>query len=376
MHRYLEPALKEDLCEKMVFLGGPRQVGKTTLALSLLGAESENHPGYLSWDVPSTRTSLIRHELPPEQKLVVLDEIHKYRQWRNLVKGLYDTQKSRRQFLITGSARLDNYWRGGDSLQGRYHYYRLHPLDLCELGAMASEDDVRHLMHYSGFPEPFLRANERHYKRWQKERQTRVIHEDLVSLERSRELGQIALLMQLLPERVGAPLSIASLARDLTVAFETAESWVCILENLYYAYRIKPFGMKTIRAVKKEQKLYLWDWSQCTTEGARFENLVASHLLKYCHYLEDHDGESIELRFLRDTDRREIDFVVVKNGKPLFAVECKAGEKNLSPHIGYFAARTTIPVFYQVHLGRKDVEITAARARILPLQKWLQVLRW
>jgi uncharacterized protein len=377
MQRYLIDHIRKDLREKMVFLGGPRQVGKTTMSLSLLNRGNEAHPAYLSWDDPASQQLLLRGGLPADQPLIILDEIHKYRRWRNLVKGFYDRHKSQRQFLITGSARLDHYRRGGDSLQGRYHYYRLHPLSLFELNAKPKATDLQTLLKFGGFPEPFIKQDVRHWKRWQRERLTRVIQEDLITLERVREVSQLQLLANILPERVGSVLSIANLRQDLSVAFETADNWVTILENLYYCYRIMPYGLPHLRASKKERKLYLWDWSLVMQEPARFENLVASHLLKYCHLIEDTEGDEMSLRFLRDTQNREIDFVVLKNNKPQFAVECKTGAGALSKNISYFAQRTSIPQFYQVHInGREDTEWKDSKARILPFIKLCEILKF
>jgi uncharacterized protein len=257
------------LGEKMVFLGGPRQVGKSTLALSLIPAADETHPAYLSWDVPEHQRLLVKGGLPAEQRLLILDEVHKYKRWRNLIKGVYDRHKSRTRFLITGSARLDHYRRGGDSLQGRYHYYRLHPLSLHELNDDPRPSDLEILLRFGGFPEPFLKQDNRHWRRWQRERTSRVIQEDLISLESVREVSQLQLLAQMLPERVGSVLSIANLRKDLSVAFETADKWVGIFENLYYCFRIMPYGLPHLRAGKKERKLYLWDWSLCENEAAR-----------------------------------------------------------------------------------------------------------
>ncbi len=366
MKRYSEEVIKKDLDEKMVFIGGPRQVGKTTLSLQILGGADESHPAYLNWDYIPSKQSLLNGALPGGQDTIILDEIHKYKDWRNLVKGFYDQLKSRSRFIITGSARLDYYRRGGDSLQGRYHYHRLHPFSLYEINPKSNQSDVDQLLRFGGFPEPFLKSEERFWKRWTKERQTRIIQEDLLSLESVKEISQLDLLIQVLPQRVGSPLSINSLREDLSVAFETAERWVQILENLYHCFRITPYGPPAIRAAKKEKKLYLWDWSLCETSGSRFENMVASHLLKYCHFIEDSEGDRMELKFLRDNMKREIDFIVLKNGQPLFAVECKTGEKAISGHISYFAQRTEIPEFYQVHLGTKDVEIPDVRTRIIP----------
>jgi predicted AAA+ superfamily ATPase len=374
MKRYLEDAVKTDLDEKMVFIGGPRQVGKTTLALSILGAGNETHPAYLNWDAIAARKMLLAGHLPAEQPFIVIDEIHKYKGWRNLVKGIYDVNKTDRKFLVTGSARLDYYRRGGDSLQGRYYYHRLHPFTLHELSANPTADDLGQLLQFGGFPEPFLKADTRHWKRWQRERRSRVVREDLINLEQVKELSQIDLLADLLPARVGSPLSINNLRQDLEVAFETADRWVGILENLYYCYRIEPFGLPRLRAAKKEKKLYMWDWSLCEDAAARFENLTASHLLKYCHRMEDQEGDRMELRFIRDAERREIDFVIVRNGKAEFAVECKSGEAALSRNIAYFSRRTSIPVFYQVHMGKKDYEVSGIRARVLPLIELAKVL--
>jgi predicted AAA+ superfamily ATPase len=285
LDRYLRPEIAAALNERMAFVGGPRQVGKTTLALSLLGAgATERHPAYLNWDDPKVRPGLRKGELPLNEPIVVLDEIHKYARWRGLVKGLFDTERSVRSFIVTGSARLDHYRKGGDSLAGRYRYFRLHPFSFPELVAVngGSDDELSALLTFGGFPEPLLRRSERGLRLWQRERMTRVIRDDLRDLERVREISLLEQLADLLPEKVGAPLSVKSLREDLEVDHKTAERWLTILENLYVCFRIPPFGAKRIRAVKKEQKLYLWDWSMVEEPGPRFENLVASQLLKYC----------------------------------------------------------------------------------------------
>lgn len=375
MKRYLEPFILEDIEEKMVFVGGPRQVGKTTMALNLLNNGSTHHPAYLSWDNFNTKKALLDGALPSGEPLIVLDEIHKFKGWRNLIKGFYDRLKDSTKFCVTGSARLDYYRRGGDSLQGRYHYHRLHPLSLYELNSAPTKSDLEHMMEFGGFPEPCLKGNRRHYKRWQKEHRSRVIQEDILNMEQVREFGQMELLSQILPDRVGSPLSINNLRQDLRVAFETAERWITIFENLYHCFRIAPLGFPPLRMALKEKKLYMWDWSLCQDPAIRFENLVASMLLKYCHHHEDWEGETMSLHFMRDARRREIDFVVVKNGEPLFAVECKSGERKLSKNIPYFAPRTDIPTFYQVHMGERDVEYPHHHARLLPLTTLATMLK-
>jgi len=370
--RYINDSVDEDLKNKMVFVGGPRQVGKTTFAMTFLSAPDEKHPAYLNWDDILTRSSVLRGELPPNQDIIVLDEIHKYARWRNLVKGFYDTRKSDVSFIITGSARLDYYSKGGDSLQGRYHYYRLHPFSIQEVNTNPSVSDVQGLLKFGGFPEPFLRADEKFWRRWQRERLRRVIYEDIRDLENIKEISLLELLAEEIPNRVGAPLSVKNLKELLQVAHETVERWLKIFERMYYCYRIPPYGPPKVRAVKKEQKLYLWDWSIVPDPGSRFENFVASQLLKYCHFMEDTEGFRMDLRFIRDTDKREIDFVVLREGRPMFAVECKSGEKNINPSLFYFMKRTPIPRFYQVHEGNRDYEKSGVR--VLPVHTFCREL--
>ena len=367
--RYLKQPIIADLKQKMVFLGGPRQVGKTTFAQSLLRSFSDSHPAYLNWDSLSDRQIILNGTWPSTERLLVFDEIHKYAKWRGLVKGYFDKLKNTHQFLVTGSARLDYYRKSGDSLLGRYHYYRMHPLSLAEVGVQ----HFRELLYFGGFPEPFLKQQAVTLKRWHLERRERIIYSDVRDLERVNEISQIALLAEALPQRVGSPLSRKNLAEDLQIDFKTVERWISILENVYYCFRIAPFGPPKIKAVKKEQKIYLWDWSEHEDEGKRWENFVALHLLKYCHYLQDTQGEKMELRFIRDITKREIDFVVLQNKKPIFAVECKTGERQVSPHLHYFAERTNIPKFYQVHAGKKDFSVSD-NIRVLPFSAFCQLV--
>jgi predicted AAA+ superfamily ATPase len=370
MRRYLRAPIKKALAtRKMVFVGGPRQVGKTTLALEFLGADAdERHHGYLNWDDPRVRQRVRGAELPPDEPLVIFDEIHKYARWRNLLKGIWDTEKSFRRIVVTGSARLDYYRKGGDSLIGRYRHFRLHPFSLRELDESARPSSLDALLRFGGFPEPLLRADETEHRIWQRDRLSLVVREDLRDLERVREISLIEHLVDLLPDRVGSPLSIANLRQDLEVDHKTVERWLQILENLYVCFRVAPYGVPRIRAVKKERKLYLWDWSAISDEGARFENLVASQLLKYCHLAEDVEGRRMELRYLRDTDKREVDFVVLRDGRALWAVECKTGERAIAAPVRYFAERTPIPRFFQVHRGERH--FASGKITVLPFGRF------
>ena len=373
--RYITPGVEADLEEKMVFIGGPRQVGKTTFALSLLGpGTDESSPAYLSWDVLADREDILADRVPAGQKRIILDEIHKYSRWRTLVKGFHDKNRSSVSLIVTGSARLDYYRKGGDSLQGRYHYHRLHPFTVNECGKTADAELVERLLRFGGFAEPFLKGNARFHRRWMRERSARILQEDLRDLENVREVSMLDLLLRHLPACVGSPLSIASLSQLLQVAHASVERWIEIFERLYVCHRIPPFGGSRIRAVRKEKKLYFWDWSRVPDRGPRFENMVAGHLLKYCHLIEDTEGHDMELRFIRDTDKREIDFVVLRDGRPEFAVECKSGERSASPACEYFRERTDIPRFYQVHLGVRDFGNATGNTRVLPFRTFCREL--
>jgi predicted AAA+ superfamily ATPase len=366
--RYLLPSIHHDLKEKMVFLGGARQVGKTTLAKKILEAKKSSH--YLTWDDLDDRKIILINKIPTDACLVVLDEIHKYRLWRTIVKGYFDKYFPISNILVTGSARLDHFRKGGDSLVGRYHYLRLHPFTLPEISSRCEKDHLSTLLNFGGFPEPLFKQNARHLKRWQRERVSRVVTQDLHDLESVKDTSQIELLCELLYDRVASPLSIKSLSEDLSVSPHTVSHWIEILERLYFCYRISPYGTNRARAVKKTQKLYLWDWSQCTNTGAIFENLVAAHLLKYCHFYEDSHGDKMELRYLKDIDGKELDFIVIKNTQPLFALECKTGEKQLQKSVPFFQNKFKIPKVYQVHLGTQDFGNAAKGGRIIPFDKF------
>jgi uncharacterized protein len=363
--RYLKKIIDQNLQKKMVFIGGPRQVGKTTLALRYLTPSSVKNPSYLNWDRASDKSLILKDQIPFLSPTLVLDEIHKFQKWRGLIKGLYDKYHEDHKFIVTGSARLDYFRKGGDSLLGRYRYYRLHPFSLMELNKNPTKSDVETLLKFSGFPEPLFSGSEKEHRLWQRERNQKVISEDLRDLETVKDVSTVLMLGEILPSKVASPLSVKSLEEDLQCSQPTIQRWINLLSLLYYTFLVAPYGSPKIRAVKKLQKNYMWDWTQVEDPGARFENFVASHLLKYCHYIEDVEGHAMELRYLRDTDGREIDFVVLKNKKPIFAIECKSGDKNLSKHVGYFKARIGIPEFYQVHLGTADFG-SPKTGRVLP----------
>jgi predicted AAA+ superfamily ATPase len=364
--RYLRAPVQRDLKRRMVFVAGPRQVGKTTFARSLPGGAR----GYLTWDDPEDRTRILARELPAGT-LWVFDELHKYRRWRNYLKGLYDKRRATQRLLVTGSARLDLYRFGGDSLQGRYHMFRMHPLSVAELG-ITSATDMHDLLRLGGFPEPFFSGSEKEARRWSRQYRSLLIREEVADLERVQDLGTLELLAMRLPELVGSPLSVNGLREDLQVSHKAVSSWIEILERLYALFRIDPFGAPRIRAVKKERKHYHFDWTLIANDGARFENFVACHLLKWVHFRQDDDGIDLELRYFRDVDRREVDFVITQGRNPSLMIECKWADGEISPGLRYLKARFPSAEAWQISAtGKRDYQ-TPEGIRVAPALKLLR----
>ena len=386
--RYLDELVTTDLKEKMVFIGGPRQVGKTTFAMDT-GRLQYTKCAYLNWDSREDRQNILASRFDASAGLLVFDEIHKYKQWKNYVKGVYDTYKERFDILVTGSARLDIYRKGGDSLMGRYHYYRLHPFSLAEALLVdnhftkpselqfathaGSREAFAQLFKFGGFPEPFLKKDERALRRWHNQRVERLVKEDIRDTENIRDLSALQVLVELLRMRVGSLLSLNSLREDLNVAHKTVSQWMDVLERFYYHFRLYPYASTKIKSLRKEPKLYLWDWSEVNNEAARLENIVASHLLKLCHFLYDAHGFRADLYYLRDVEGREVDFLVTMDDKPWFAVEVKASDTAVSKHLRYFTQRLDIPWSYQV-VGEGDVDFIKDGVRVMTVDKFLGAL--
>ena len=382
--RYLTQFILDDLKDKMVFVGGPRQVGKTTLCRDFVAAQFKNS-AYFNWDNRADRKAIKAATWPGDADLLIFDEIHKYRQWKGFIKGEYDKHRETYKFLVTGSARLDLYRRGGDSLQGRYHYYRLHPFTLAEMTRNSeippvfSELPLNHDFHrdileslysFGGFPEPFTKQSTRQLRRWHNEKIERMFREDIQDIEAIRDIGNMKLLSDILPAKVGSRLSLNAIREDLEVSHRAVTHWMEILEAFYYHFRIYPYSAKKIRSLKKEAKLYLWDWSEVEDEANRFENLMASHLLKFVHFLTDYEGHRAELSYLRDVDKREVDFLVTIDSKPWFAVETKLNDTALSPNLLYFRDRLSIPYIYQV-IKKDKVDLLEKGGRVVSAGRFL-----
>ncbi|MCM2279287.1 MAG: ATP-binding protein [Oligoflexia bacterium] len=351
--RYLVPGIEKDLKKKMVFIGGPRQCGKTTLARSILQASKGL---YLNWDSDEDRRDILAKKWADSEELLVLDELHKFPRWRSWLKGVYDTQKDRHRFLVTGSARLDLYRRGGDSLLGRYHYWRLHPFTLSELPrGIAPEEAFRRLMTVGGFPEPFLDNDETEARRWRRERFDRVLRDDIRDLEPIRDIQTLSLFVDQLRTRVGSPVVLSNIAEDLQISPKTAKHWLEVLERMYMVFVVWPYAKNLPRAVQKPPKVYFFDNGDVIgDEGARFENLVATSLLKRIQFDEDREGFRYELRYLRDKEGREVDFVILKDGQIIELVEAKLSDDAVSKNLVYYAEKLRPAAATQVvgHLKR------------------------
>ena len=340
--RYISRNLIEDLKKKMVFVGGPRQVGKTTLAKAILNTDYPDGR-YMNWDYDDDRQDIIQKKWSSKDTLLVFDELHKFPRWKGWIKGIYDVSNDTHSFLVTGSARLDTYRRGGDSLMGRYHYWRLHPFTLDEIpDGISPKEAFNRLMTVGGFPEPFLEADERTARRWRRERFDRILREDVRDLESVRNIQLLSLFLDLLRRRVGGLVTISNLANDIQVAPQTAKAWLEILEKMYLIFIVRPYTKSLPRAVLKPPKVYFFDNGDVLgDDGARFENLVATSLIKRLHFLEDRDGFKYELRYIRDKEGREVDFAVLKEGKLEELIEAKFSDGDISKSLSYYSERLT-----------------------------------
>lgn len=354
--------------DKMAFLTGPRQVGKTTLAQGMLAKQKSDK--YFNWDDVAFRREWLKDPkalipvIVGEKSLVVFDELHKAPRWKTYLKGVFDMRKEHAHILVTGSARLDIFRRGGDSLLGRYFLFRLHPFSIGEMELTSAGPDqiadalkerlpsknalLKSLLEHGGFPEPFLKADGQFTNLWRRMRTERLIREDLLDLTRTHELALIEGAVALLPARVGSLFSLQSLAGDIEISHPTAKRWIEWLSQLYYVYLIRPYGKNVARNIKKQPKLYLWDWSEVPDPAARFENLVANHLLKAVHFWTDSGLGKFDLSYIRDKEKREVDFLVLRDGKPWLMAECKSGDVTPSPHLRHFASLLNPAIVLQI----------------------------
>jgi len=353
----------------MVFMPGPRQTGKTTLAQGI--AEAYVNHLYFNWDIPDHRTRLIRHPFffqeierrNGSKPLIVLDEIHKYRDWKNYLKGVYDQFKDEFLFLISGSGRLDIYQKGGDSLAGRYYQFHLWPFTLAELSGIGrTVDDFRErpleinteraneledtwatLGRLSGFPEPFLTGRDVSYRRWTNSYSRQLIREDIRDLTNIREIGDLETLYYLLPSKVGSPISISSLSSDLKVAYNTVHSWLSTFEQFFLIFSIPPWTRKIARAIQKERKIYLWDSPRIKDPAARLENMVALELYRALTIWNDMGWGRFTLHFIKNKEKQEVDFLIADENEPLLLIETKLSDNQPSTALLKFQSALNVP---------------------------------
>lgn len=321
----------------MVFIAGPRQCGKTTLAQHLM--THFDNPLYLNWDDVEHRDLILKRQWSDKNKLLVFDELHKYPRWKNWLKGLYDTQKDKHKILVTGSARLDVYKKGGDSMLGRYHLWHLHPFTLDERETLSAEVAFDRLMTVGGFPEPFFDGDPTQARRWRLSRFEKIFTQDIRDLENIRNLQMMEVFIERLRSRVGSMVVLNNLATDLRVAHKTVSAWLEVCKRMYFVFSIYPLATGA-RALHKPPKIYFYDNADVIgDEGVKFENLVATHLFKRLQFLTDSTGYKYELRYIRDKEKREVDFAVVKDGKLEEIIEAKWSDSQISSPLKYYSKK-------------------------------------
>lgn len=388
--------------KSMIFMAGPRQAGKTTLAQSL--AESYSNNVYLSWDILSHRSRFIENPTFFEEierkdestPLVVLDEIHKYKDWKNYLKGVYDQFHRDYNFLISGSGRLDIYQKGGDSLAGRYYLYHLWPFTIAELGkANVAHDEFKKnplkislkryaelheiwamLAELSGFPEPYLSGRKTTYRRWSNTYSQRLIREDIRDLTGVKSIGDMETLYYLLPSKVGSPISIPSLSRNLKVSYNTVRNWMTMFQRFFMIFSISPWTRKVARAIQKEQKVYLWDVPRIQDPAKRFENMVAMELYRAVTIWNDRGYGSFSLHFIKNKEQQEVDFLIADNQRPILLVEAKLADVHPLPALIKFQNALNVPAIQLVDQAGGFRKLRNGNQKILiaPACQWLSML--
>ncbi|MDO8349933.1 MAG: ATP-binding protein [Gallionella sp.] len=375
MKRYLDELVLKDLTAKMVVLTGPRQVGKTTLARQL--TQLFGNAQYLNWDVLPDRVVLQRQSWNPRAKLLVMDEIHKMRDWKGWLKGVVDGRAPEQALLVTGSARMETFRQGGDSLAGRYFAFRLHPFSVREWSEqrqVTPADALDHLLERGGFPEPCLATDIVQADRWRAQYFNDLIREDVLEFSRLHEINTMRLFVELLRERVGSPLSLASIARDLAVSPATLKRYLDILQALYIVFTVQPWHHNIARAILQSPKVYFFDTGLVRgDQGVRLENAVAGMLLKHVHFLQDSAGKTAGLHYIRTKDGTEVDFALSEAGALTQMIECKLGDNK--PHRGLlrFAGQFPDTESVQIVYGLRQEEFRNG-IRITDAANWLMGL--
>lgn len=344
IQRSIYDEVLQALKHKVVLLTGPRQVGKTFLSKGLL-----SNYLYYNYDNNEHRKNIRNKLWDRGADLIIFDEIHKMKMWKSWIKGIYDVEGVKPQLLVTGSARLDVFRKGGDSLAGRHHLFRLHPLSVKEISGKNPDTVVEKLLKNSGFPEPYLANSDKEVAFWRRSHLDVILREDLLDLEKVRDLKSIEILIDLLSERVGSSISYSSLAEDLSVSVHTVKRWIQILEFLNVIFIVLPYSKNLSKAITRQPKIYFYDIGRVENgEGARLENLVAYHLFKRNHFLTDTQGERRDLFYIRDQEKREIDFLTTKERKIEYLIEVKTSDENFSAHLHFYHQKLSPLASYQL----------------------------
>ncbi len=374
MKRYLDDRVQADLAQKMVFLTGPRQVGKTTLSRQLIAHQGGQ---YLNYDVAADRALIIHQRWSPQAPLLVLDEIHKMPDWKVWLKGVVDGKPAGQQLLVTGSARMDTFRQSGESLAGRFFGLRLHPISVrewCEQTGATPDAALTHLLERGGFPEPCLAPDNEQAERWRRQYFDGLVRNDVLEFSRIQEVSAIRLFAQMLRSRVGSPLSLASMARDLAVSPVTLKKYLDILEALYIVFVVRPFHDNIARATLQTPKVYFYDTGLVEgDEGLRFENLVATALLKHVQWQHDVQGKEAGLHYIRTKDGAEVDFALSEKNQLTQLVECKLSDEKPHRALQRFALEKAPVQAVQVVRNARhsyplgDIQIAVAHAFLIGL---------
>lgn len=368
MKRIYEQAIKNhfDNYNQMMFLMGPRQCGKTTIAKHVQTFYPESL--YINYDNIRDRQMILKgqhfiedifplNQVRAQKPLVIFDEIHKYKDFKNYLKGFYDHYKDFCHILVTGSHRLDIYTSDGDSLMGRYFLYRIHPLSAREcinpiiektLITPPSFISLEDLYTYGGFPDPFIKQDTKFLKRWHALKNQQLFQEDIVQLSSIQEIHQLEVLGEFLRQNAGQLINYSRLGAKIQITTQTIIRWITVLERFYYCFLIRPWHTNIARSLIKEPKVFLWDWSCIDDPGQRIENFVACHLLKFVHFGTDDGDANYGLYFLRDKEQREVDFLITKDNQPFCLIEVKKRDTKLSPALQYFYDVLNPPYGFQV----------------------------
>ena len=389
--------------KQMIFLSGPRQVGKTTLAKEIAKGFKNNI--YFNWDILGHKKLLIKepaffeniNRQDESMPLVILDEIHKYKRWKNYLKGIYDQFSEDYKFLVSGSGRLDLYQKGGDSLAGRYFQFHLFPFTIAELSGKRRNFDEfvknpisgfdindkertqeiwQTLLNIGGFPEPFTKGRKTFFTKWAKNYITQIVREDIRSIHDIKNIDNIEILFTLLPSRIGSPLSMNNIAEELQVAFGSVKEWLRLFEVFYLIFRISPWTKRISRSILKEKKLYLFNYPEIEEEGCRFENMAALELLRTVYNWNEYGYGRFTLHYIRNKEKEEVDFLIANNNNPILLLETKFSEDAPAKSLINFQNILNVPAIQLVNKEGvfKYIKNNKNKILIITAHRWLSSL--